>query len=258
MDIKDIFTKGLDLGDAGDLLWPVSIYVLGMAAYAIFVFKFYRFVAARDIFRLDLAKYQGLSHRAARSVLHLVLYIFKYLIVFPVFAFFWFAVLTLILAFLSKAQTFSETLLIALATVSAIRVTSYYKEDLSRDLAKILPFAVLGVFLIDASFFSVSDSLDTLKEARDYTENILYYLLFLIALEFVLRLLMGVTKLILKLKKRLTKSPEPAAVSDPSATATSAVNDKDTGASAPQSGQPFNEDPPPQPEGASPDPSRDS
>lgn len=257
MDINDIFTKGLDLGDAGDLLWPVSIYVLGMAAYAVFVFKFYRFVAARDIFRLDLAKYQGLSHRAARSVLHVVLYIFKYLIVFPVFAFFWFAVLTLILAFLSKAQTFSETLLIALATVSAIRVTSYYKEDLSRDLAKILPFAVLGVFLIDASFFSVSDSLETLKEARDYTENILYYLIFLIALEFVLRLLMGVIKLLLKLKEVLTKSSDSAAVPVSYATATSAVDDKGAGGSIQQSAHPFNEDPSDPPDGAPPDPARD-
>ena len=256
MDINDIFTRGLDLGDAGDLLWPVSIYVLGMAAYAIFVFKFYRFVAARDIFRLDLARYEGLSHRAGRSVLHVVLYIFKYLIVFPVFAFFWFAVLTLILAFLSKGQTFSETLLIALATVSAIRVTSYYKEDLSRDLAKILPFAVLGVFLIDASFFSVKDSLDTLKEARDYTENILYYLLFLIALEFVLRLLMGVIRLLLKLKEGLTRSSDSASVPDSAATST--ADDKSAGGSVQQSGQPFNEDPSAPPDGAFPDPTRDS
>ena len=206
MDLNDIFTKGLDFGDALDLLWPVSVYVLGIAAYAIFVFKFYRFVAARDIFELDFARFEGSSHSSIRSLLHFTLYVFKYLIVFPVFAFFWFAVLTLVLAFLSKEQTFSDTLLIALATVSAVRVSAYYKEDLSRDLAKILPFAVLSGFLIDASFFSVSDSLDTLKDAGDYTENILYYLLFLIALEFVLRLLMGLVKLAVRLKNRMRNS----------------------------------------------------
>ena len=59
-----------------------------------------------------------------------MLHVVKYLVLFPVFAFFWFAVLTVILAFLSKEQTFSETLLIALVTVSAIRVTAYFKEDL--------------------------------------------------------------------------------------------------------------------------------
>ena len=140
-----------------------------------------------------------------QSTLHLILYVVKYIILFPIFAFSWFAVMTLILAFLAKGQTFSETLLIALATVSAIRATSYYNEDLSRDLAKILPFAVLGIFLINASFFTVSESLEVLKDARFYSENILYYLTFLIVLEFALRLLMGVITFMSNVKKRVLK-----------------------------------------------------
>ena len=248
MDINDIFTKGLDLNEALDLLWPVSIYVLGMAAYAIFVFRFYRFVAARDVFDLDLSSYEKSSHRWVRSSLQFTLYVAKYLILFPVFAFFWFAVLTLVLAFLSKEQTFADTLLIALATVSAIRVTAYYKEDLSRDLAKMLPFAVLGVFLIDASFFSVSDSLDSLKGAGDYTENILYYLLFLIGLEFVLRLLMGVIKLILNLKHRLSRSPaHPTSPDSPPQSAATAT-EEDSNDTSPGNGGQSSQDPTPPPD----------
>ena len=195
MDVNAILGTGLNLQDAMDLLGPLSIYVLAIAGYGVLVFKYYRFVAARDMFELDLSRYEGVKLRWARSVLQVTLYVFKYLILFPVFAFFWFAVLTLVLAFLSKGQSFSETLLIAVATVSAIRVAAYYNEDLSRDLAKILPFAVMGVFLIDASFFSIADSLNTLNEASDYNEHILYYLLFLIALEFVLRIAIGVASL---------------------------------------------------------------
>ena len=75
MDITDIFSKGLDINDALDLLGPAAIYVLGMSIYAIFVFKFYRFIAARDVFELDLTKYEGLSFRWAKSLLHLILYI---------------------------------------------------------------------------------------------------------------------------------------------------------------------------------------
>lgn len=214
MDITDIFTKGLDINDALDLLGPVTIYVLGMSIYAIFVFKFYRFVAARDIFELDLAKYEGLSFRWAKSLFHLVLYVVKYLLLFPVIAFLWFVVLTVILAFLSNEQTFSETLLIALVTVSAIRVTAYYKEDLARDLAKILPFAVLSALLINASFSSVSDSLDRLRGTGDYGETIFYYMVFLIALEFVLRLLVGLMKPIVGLRNGKTKAIEPSGDSD--------------------------------------------
>ncbi len=211
MNINDIFPNGLDIDDALDLLWPVTVYLLGLTAYAVFVFKFYRFVAARDMFKLDLSKYQESRFRWVRALLHIVLYTGKYIILFPVFAFFWFAVLTLILTFLSKDRSFSDILLLALATVSTIRVTAYYNEDLSRDLAKILPFAVLAIFLIDASFFTVADSLDVLKGTRDYSENILYYLVFLIALEFVLRLIKGVVTLLVDVKKRLLKRNEPAA-----------------------------------------------
>lgn len=192
MDINEILAGGLTLDEALELLGPVSVYVLGMSMYALFVFRFYRFVAMRDMFALDLSRYELVKLRGVRSVLHVVLYVVKYIILFPVFAFFWFAVLTAILAFLSKDRTFPETLLMALAIVSAIRITSYFDEDLSKDLAKILPFAVLGVFLIDASFFTISESLEELKEARDYVEDILYYLLFLVALEFVLRLVRGI------------------------------------------------------------------
>ena len=191
MNFDSIFPNGLYIQDAYDMLLPVAIYVIGMALYGMFIFRFYRFVAARDMFGMDLSRYQESRFRWLRSVLHVITYIAKYLVVFPAFAFFWFAVLTLILAFLSKDRPITDVLLIALATVSAIRVSAYYNEDLSRDMAKILPFAVLGIFLIDASFFDFSDSFDVLKQANDHRERILYYLLFLVGVEFVLRTLMG-------------------------------------------------------------------
>ena len=163
MDINDVFPSGLSVGRAFDLLSPVAIYILGMALYAVFVFKYYRFVAARDMFAVDLSKYAASRFRWMRIFLHIVMYVAKYLVLFPFFAFFWFAVLTLILTFLSKDRSFPDVLLMALVTISSIRVTAYYNEDLSRDLAKILPFAVLAIFLIDTSFFAISKSLDMLK-----------------------------------------------------------------------------------------------
>ena len=200
--INLVFPQGLSLNDALGSLWPVVIYLGGMTAYALFIFHFYRFLAARDMFAMDLSKYEESRHRAVRAVLHVVIYILKYIVLFPVFAFFWFAVLTLILAFLSRDREFTEVLLIALATVSAIRVTAYYNEDLSRDLSKILPFAVLAIFLIDASFFTVEDSLAVLQQADNHRDIILYYLVFLIGLEFFLRIVMGYLVLLFTVRKR--------------------------------------------------------
>ena len=201
MDVGTVFPNGLYLSDAAELLWPVGSYVLGMAAYAVFVFKFYRFVAARDMFALDLSRYQESRFRWLRRFLHIVMYVAKYLIVFPAFAAFWFAVLTLILTFLSRDRAITDILLIALATVTTIRATAYYSEDLSRDVAKILPFAVLALFLIDASFFDVGQSLEVLRDADDVRETILYYLLFLVVVEFALRLLLGIVALFTRGKR---------------------------------------------------------
>ena len=203
MDINEVFPSGLSVDRAFDLLSPVAVYILGMAVYAVFVFKYYRFVASRDMFAVDLSKYAASRFRWMRTFLHIVMYVAKYLVLFPFFAFFWFAILTLILTFLSKDRSFPDVLLLALVTISSIRVTAYYNEDLSRDLAKILPFAVLAIFLIDTSFFAISESLDLLKETPDHTENILYYLLFLIAMEFVLRLAVAIVAFLVAVKVRL-------------------------------------------------------
>ncbi len=208
MNFEDLFPEGLYVVHALDLLGPVAVYVLGMSVYAIFIFRFYRFLAARDMFALNLSRYEKSRRRSVRRVLGVVMYVARYLIVFPLFAFFWFAVLTLILAFLAKDRSFADTLLIALATVSAIRVTAYYNEDLSRDLAKILPFAVLAIFLIDASFFEISESLSLLERANDHRETILYYLLFLVLLEFALRIVRAVLRGIFRRKRA---QPAPAA-----------------------------------------------
>ena len=165
MDIEAIFPNGLDIDDALKLLWPAAFYILGMAIYGFFVFKFYRFIASRDMFELDLSKNEESRYPWVRDFFHLVLYGAKYIILFPVFAYFWFAALTLILTLLSKDRSFSDILLIAFATVSAIRLAAYYNEELSRDMAKILPFAVLAIFLIDASFFNPNPPKDGLGDS---------------------------------------------------------------------------------------------
>ena len=208
MNVDSVFPNGLYLVHALDLLWPVTVYVLGMSVYAVFIFRFYRSVASRDMFALDLSRYEESRLRLVRRVLGVVMYVTKYLILFPAFAFIWFTVLTLILTFLSRDRPFADILLIALATVSAIRVTSYYDEDLSRDLAKILPFAVLAIFLIDASFFEVGESLSVLERANDHREIILYYLLFLVVLEFALRLVRAILRLVLRRRKPAPSAPE--------------------------------------------------
>ncbi|MFQ6031199.1 MAG: hypothetical protein ACE5Q6_27355, partial [Dehalococcoidia bacterium] len=106
----------------------------------------------------------------------------------------WCAILTTLLTFLARGQTINNILLIAMAVLSAIRITAYYNEDLSRDLSKILPFAMLGVFLIDVSYFALSTSVDSLLGALLSWKTIVYYLGFMIGLEFIMRITTPVLK----------------------------------------------------------------
>jgi hypothetical protein len=178
-----------NLADATITLRPLMFFVFGMAIYSVYIFRFYRFLARKNIFDLDFKRYETSRFRVVRSVLHLVFYIVKYLMLFPCLAFFWFAVMTLMLAFLGKNQTTETTLMVSMAVVSAVRITAYYDENLSDELAKILPFALLGVFLVEPTYFSFPASINLLQQAITQWENMAYYLLFVVALEFVLRLL---------------------------------------------------------------------
>ena len=196
MDIYDIFPDGLDLERAYDQLEPVVIFIIGMTVFALFVFKFYRFVSSKDVFVLDISRYEQSKFKAARVFLHATLYATKYLFIFPLVAFFWFAAITLMLSFLAtdqgSATSFQNILLVAMTVVGIIRVCAYIAEDLARDLAKMLPFAVLAFLILDLSSFEAADSLEVLKQADDNREIIFYYLGATIALEFALRFLSAV------------------------------------------------------------------
>ena len=170
-------------------LLPLALYALGMAVYAVFIWKFYRFLGRRDIITFDIEKYSKSKHPVLVSFVGFIAYVFNYIILVPVSAFLWFAVLSVFLLFMSKSQPVSQILLISMAIIAATRITSYYHEDLSRDLAKMLPFALLGIFAVDSTFFSLDLIVERVKEMPSLMMLIVNYLAFVVALEFVLRIL---------------------------------------------------------------------
>ena len=179
--------KELNLNEALELLEPAAIFAVGVAIYAVAVFNLYRFMSRKDIFDLDFSKFEESKYPTVRKFLHLVSYVVKYLLLFPLFAFLWFGVLVVMVAFLSKSKEVEDLLLIAMAVLTSVRVTSYYTEDLSRDIAKILPFALLGIFLINLSYFELDQSLSLLELVGNEWRIIVYYWLFIVAMELALR-----------------------------------------------------------------------
>ena len=205
--------RELSLNEAINLLRPAAIFAVGVAIYAVVIFNLYRFMSRRDIFNLDFSRYEESKHAALRKTFHFIFYVAKYILMFPLFAFFWFGVLVVMVAFLSKTKEVEDLLLIAMAVLTAVRVTSYYTEDLSRDIAKMLPFALLGIFLIDLNYFDLSTSTELLERVAIEWESIFYYWVFVVVLEFVLRVTEPYFKALYNSFRRPPRQvPEPAVI----------------------------------------------
>ena len=181
----------IDWIEAYEALWPLALIMLGIAVYGVFVFNFYRFLARKDILTLNLQKHNQAKRAALRKTITVVFYIFKCLMLYPVFVFFWFSVMAGLLYVLSRNQTTETVMLVAMGVVGAIRICSYYKEALSTDIAKILPFALLGIVLIDNSVIRIMQSTESVREVALQWETVVYYLVAVVIIEFVLRMTTG-------------------------------------------------------------------
>ena len=188
-DFANIALSQFSFAEFLSTIKPLAVFVLGMVIYSVFIFKFYRFLSRRDIIKLKLDKYAKGVGGFVENFLISIFYIIKNIFLTPLMIFFWFLILTSLLLVLTKTHTPTTIIMTAGAIVATVRITSYYTEDLSQDLAKMIPFALLGVFLIDISFFSIDGAIGTARQLPLLWKPFLYYLGFIIVLELVLRIL---------------------------------------------------------------------
>ncbi|MFH0949268.1 MAG: hypothetical protein V1802_02165 [Candidatus Aenigmatarchaeota archaeon] len=185
--LPGMFTNIITHIDFYGLILPLLTYTLLIAVYAIFVWIFYQSLSKRDLFRMEIKDHK-------KKWMTISGHILKYLILFPLLIFIWFAGLTVLLFFLSKSQSVNTILLLSMAVIAATRITSYFKESLSVDIAKMLPLAVLGIFIVDPTFFSLSQTISRFYEVSSMIILLANYLLFTIVLEFVLRILLVIKR----------------------------------------------------------------
>ena len=175
----------------GETYLQLFIFTFGLFIYAIFVWYFYKTLSKRDLFKINLEKYNlpTVKHKTLRKIGSVLTYILKYGFIFPIYIFFWFLILSIFLLILSKEITVNNVILISVVIVSAIRVTSYYKEDLSSDLAKLIPLALLTILITNPNFFSIETVIIRFSEIPVLWSQIVQFLIFSIALEWILRII---------------------------------------------------------------------
>lgn len=88
--------------------------------------------------------------------------------------------------FLAQDLSIKSVFLVSSSLIIAVRIAAYYNEELVKDLAKLLPFALLGIFLISPTFFSVNGVMQRLSKNPNFIIQIAVFVLVAIAVETTL------------------------------------------------------------------------
>ena len=107
--------------EAVGVLQPLLLLILGITIYSIFIFKFYRFLARKDVFNLNLRQYNEYEGFFAK-IWDGILYTVEFLIIFPLFVFFWFIIIAFFIGVIST-RPFGHVLLVSMGLVAAARLS---------------------------------------------------------------------------------------------------------------------------------------
>ncbi len=164
----------------------ILMFAILISIYALFSFYFYKFVAKRKIIDLNLNQYNTQKAGFLYTLFVGIFFIVEYLILMPIFIFFWFACFSILLLVVSKNTSITTILLISGSLIGSIRICSYFNEDLSRDIAKIVPLTILTFFLIGENFFNFEIILNRFSQIPGFFPIIAPYIIFILLLEVIL------------------------------------------------------------------------
>ena len=203
MDIPTTREEVLELlVDFGRETYPTLMAIIAIAVYSGFVFMFYRILAKKDLLTLDLRKYADDFGGKVKKYLRSMLFVVQYIVVVPILIAFWTLVLAVILTLLSDSSDHTRNALIATSVVGAVRILAYWTEDLSRDVAKMLPFAVLGVYLVSSTSVQWSAFQELLESLPELAKSFFSSLVLLAILETLLRIVTTLKRIRSKRWKR--------------------------------------------------------
>lgn len=194
IDSVSEWTENFSLGEilGGNLSGFVSLFylIIMIAIYAIVIYHFYRYIAKRDCFRPSKRK-----HTKTIGFL-------KYTFLFPFVAILFFIGFSLMFIFLTDTEDISPILTTAFAIIIAIRITAYYTEELSKDVAKMLPFAILGIYLIKPTFFTLDYIINRAAQLPENINIVLQFILLIILVEWILRIALTIRYAIFPKKEK--------------------------------------------------------
>jgi len=178
------------------VIFSIIILTIIIVLYSLFIWKYYKLLANKQILDLNLRQYNYSSHPIIEKILAMALYTLEYLIILPFLIIFWFAILSAFLLVLSMNSNTQQILLIAAAIIASIRITSYLNEDLSHEIAKLFPLAVLVVFAFGSIPLDSEIIIERFNQIPGLLNEVITFLIFIFVIEFLLRIIYSLTAFI--------------------------------------------------------------
>jgi hypothetical protein len=165
--------------------------VLLVVIYSIFVWHLYKFISKKNPLGLNLNKYNTFEQSSVSRFFMGFFYFLEYILILPFLIFFIFGIFTFLLIILSQSEDLSSILIVSATVITVIRITSYYKEALSQEIAKIFPFLLLTVLALDPTSLVQTQYfqkiVNFLTNLPLFFNDIKYYFIFILLIEVVLR-----------------------------------------------------------------------
>lgn len=187
----DTFLPDMDLGKYAAFLQGINLLYLKIAYLTLlllFIFwviwKMYMALSMRDLFRVK-------NPREAKGATFLdyLSYWLKYILLFPALTFIWYVIFVFLLKLITQDFELHEIMTFGIIFISAIRAASYIHKKMAEDLAKLLPLSVLVLFVQNPTFITIKLSIADITSFVALLPGFWQYLLFIIGLEFFLKLL---------------------------------------------------------------------
>ncbi|MCK5449291.1 hypothetical protein KAI32_00325 [Candidatus Pacearchaeota archaeon] len=179
--ISEFFSK------ESSLILTLIFFTAIIVGYSVFIYYFYRYLAKKNLIELNFEQYNQYSNPTLVKFFAVIFYIAEYVVLLPILTSFWFTTFAVLILVLSDGIPASGILLISAALVASVRITAYISENLSKDLAKMLPFTLLAIAITKPSFFTISTLFSRVQEIPLLFSNLPYYFLFIVVIELTMR-----------------------------------------------------------------------
>ena len=175
--LKDFFV------DRQFLVLLSSTIVLFVAIFIMWYF-YHKQLSKKDLFEIPKID----TNSKFMSFIDRFIYFSKYLIIFPVYSFIWFLIFSFLLVLIAKTRPIGEIMFFGIVIVSVTRIAAYVSSKLAEDMAKLLPWALIIIFLIDPQSITMESIQISFNNFVQEIPNVAKYLIFIAFVEWSLRI----------------------------------------------------------------------